>query len=360
MGRGHPFIVKSFHVRQSSFLNHLKHCQINSCLHDHANGNSVKIRVEEVIKSSIGEFQERLSIFKCLQKDWAQFGTPSFKGVHVLNGTIIDVPATDIILEPTSPIFAHVKKDTFTDTCGMAAHVNGRKAMEKAYFEYVERQSLIHMWLTKSEGEHIKPDLTNPSISRKYRLLTELLEKIYFVNISIRPDIYVIMTIGFDQQVFSVGLAAHRDINKAIESSIDEFIMIGESLISFKVETTGQPMASGNIFVDYFYNMERDEFYQEIKFLLESSSPMNKIEERTEEWNLRRSMKAYCEELDVDLYLVDIPMPIDTNSCKVVKLYSPDGYPHMHTELFDPSEYKISRSLKATFFPNQNRMIPFA
>lgn len=361
MLRGCPFIIKSFKIYQSPFLNRQKSCVVNSFLHPHASGYSKKNDVSELVRAAFGEFLERFAVFKCLKKDVDKSGDPYFMGFSLIDGKEIKVPAEHIVLNESSPIFKYCSKTPFTDTCGMAAHINSELAIEKAYLEFIERQSLIHSWLTIQPGIIIQPTFSDSYLSKKYNVLNSQLSHVYFINISIRKDIKVIMTIGYNETLFSIGLGAHWDLEKAIESSIDEFVMVFEGLAAHKIYERGKKSHTGNLYVDYFYNLDIEEFKKEIEYLLQYSEEVDFRDiEWEKDWSFKKSISEFHKELNIDLYVVHIPFPVHNNDAKIVKIYSPDAYPHMNTELFDPRDYKISQKLHATSFPNIYRMIPFA
>lgn len=62
------FIKKSMNIYQSAFLHRPKGCTINSYLHPGLEGFSKKNNVKNLMKSSIGEFEERLAGIKYLEK----------------------------------------------------------------------------------------------------------------------------------------------------------------------------------------------------------------------------------------------------------------------------------------------------
>ncbi|WDM20585.1 YcaO-like family protein [Paenibacillus polymyxa] len=357
-----PFILKKLNIYQSPFINRQKGCTISSFLNSEINGFSKKEDVYKLVKASLGEFQERLAAMKCLRKDDEDL-SPKFSAFSLLNGETIDVPADFLILNHHQPLFEKLQSTTFTDSCGTAAHIQSDLAIEKGYLEFIERQSLIYSWLSKDPGCRVPiENIKNTVLLKKYNSISSVLNHISFHNISIIEDIFVIMTIGFRDNIFSVGLGADWDLNKAINSSIDEFTMIYEGMISYK-GVHSEEFKTGNLYVDLFYSKNIKDFLNDISYLTNNTSYIkNKkiTETKTKEFLIRNSLQNIKKKFDIEIYAAQIPSPYEKSQVKVVKIFSPDAYPHINTTLFDPNEYKITRFMKRKSFPNIYKMIPFA
>lgn len=364
--KGSPFIVKSLRFRRSPFLDTPKHCAVESHVHQDIHGFSVNLNTGKLLKAAIGEYLERLAAFKCLHKNTSS--RPTFKAVSILNGTTIEIPASSVLLNYSLPIFNGVDESEkfhfFSDSCGTAAHLESERVIEKAYLEFIERQSFIHTWLAKRPGKRIPLEslqFDNEKVAKRIGFLKENLDNIQCFDISLVEDVKVILTIGYNSSVFSAGLSADWDLCKAVESSLNEFTMVLEGSIYNNHYLIDRRYESRNVYVAYFYSMKVEEFIESYEFLLTSSD--KDVDSSISTFNnvgVFESIKNFNSKFNIQLYTIQFPVPISDTFVKIVKVVSPDVYPHMQTELFDPEDYAISTKMGDSVFPNKYKKIPFA
>jgi ribosomal protein S12 methylthiotransferase accessory factor YcaO len=365
--RGCPFIIKSMMFRRSLFNNTPKHLALQSYIDEDTQGFSVNLSTTRLIKAAIGEYLERLAAFKYLRKSDSRH--PIFKGVNILNGEVIDIPAKSILLNYHLPIFKNLDESergvNFSDSCGTAAHIDSEKVIENAYLEFIERQSLIYTWLAKIPGRRINIEnilfKKNKSLDR-ISIMKNSLDQFDFFDISISKGVKVILTLGYNENVFSAGLGADWEWEDAIDSSLNEFTMVFEGSIYNHYYMKEKEFSSNNVYVNYFYNMKPHEFSESYSFLFNSSIDLESKElaEQNNFEGVFDHIKWFSEEMGISLYIVQIPLPVTSTFAKVVKIVSPDAYPHMQTELFDPEDYLISKKIGNSIFPNKYKRIPFA
>ncbi|MEI5908911.1 YcaO-like family protein [Bacillus spongiae] len=347
-------------LKRPLFLNGIKTCKVSSNLHVGTSGQSVGYSINKVVKASLGEHLERLSLFKSKLKpddERAMY----FDAFNILSGETIQVPTSDILLEYNLPFFKHYKNmdSLYSDTCGVAAHINSRDAMLSGFLEFVERQSLIHTWLTERIGTSVRLDtIKDEHLHKTIHHLKRFVNEIRLFNISISKHVYVILTLGFHDKYFSVGVSADPNLDKAINGSLNEFAMILEgSILAEKESMEEQPFHDSQLYSEIFYNLSVEDFRNKFKFLLQSP-PMDR-EVESKEYTFNQLIHNVSEELKIPIYCTFIPSFIESGPEKIVKVFSPDGYPHMNTELFDPEDFKISNSLPYNGFPNKGVHIPF-
>lgn len=356
-----PFILKSFSIYESVFYNRPKSCVIRSALHKEITGFSRKNNKVNLIKAALGEFQERLAGMKSLVKSE---GDIFFEGFNLTDGHKIGIPADFIVYDHTQPVFENYEETNYTDSSGSAAHTTSEEVLKKAYLEFVERQSLVYSWLSQHPGEVI--DIRSiPSFKIKllYNNLKSVVDNLYIYEISIVPEVYVILTLGYVKNIFSVGLGAGWNLIEAIQSSLDEFIMIFESMISNRF--FGNSKNSENLYVQEFYNKDINVFLEEVHYFLENDEPYNVSETSISGLSkdidiLQYSIGNMKKKFGIDIYATFISSPDKISSTKIVKVFSPDAYPHINTKLFDPNDYKITDNMSKKEFPNIYKMVPFA
>nr|WP_259547032.1 YcaO-like family protein [Heyndrickxia oleronia] len=352
-----PFILSTLNINKSIFSNDPHLCTVKSFVHSEAHGSSSGNMTLNTIKAALGESQERIALFYSLKKDKECIGNTKQVAFNLLDGSIIDVPHHLLYLNYDLPVFKFDKgKENFiSDSCGVAAHNFSADCIEKAFFEFIERQCLIHNWLSKGEGRKIPLNsLKDEMVKKKINLLKQYFEDIHILDISLFKGISVVIIIAVNENVYSVGLGSNFKRDYAISSALNEFNMIFGSVINkYKKD---RKISSNNIYVEQFYNMSREDFLIGYDYLINSQKEAENIP--YENQGINHVLKKIKEDFDMNIYATFIPIEFNCINTKVVKVFSPDGYPHMHTKSLDPYKYKISKMLPNNNFPNLGKPIP--
>lgn len=361
--KGSPFILSSFNVQQSLYLNDFKHGRANSTIKG-GSGGALRTNKNSVIKASLGEHLERLAAVKNYKKKFADQFNPMIPGFHLVTGEVVDLPAEKLFFNFDLPMFNFIpnKGELFNDSCGLAAHVQSLNAIKSGFNEFIERQSLIYNWLSESTGIQInlmgidKLD-TNDSLKRILQIAMSYSDKMYAFDISIIDGMYVVLTIGHNGAAFASGLGTDSNLLIALESSLNEYLMILDSCINIKFNP--QQYHSDNIYSSHFYSMDVDDFLDQFNYLINHPQQMN-VTSVAKEKNLGELIKDAHNKFQLNIYACFMPFPLKNINVKVVKVYSPEAYPHIWTKIFNPLDFEISKQLPSTPFPNKFRPIPFA
>lgn len=303
------------------------------------------------MQALIGEYIERDSLYY-------NNNTKILNAFCLTTGETIELPISDVLLNLNLPVMED-KIPTYLDTCGVATHTISSKALDNALSEFIERQSLITTWLTKSES--IEVDI---KLIEKYIDPTNVLIKNYdfFIrDISLWDFFYVILFVGYDfeKEKFIIGCSANSSFEKALMGAYDEAILMEHyyqqdglredgRLIEFKYEGT----ILKDAYAQNFYKKTVQEFYEDVFFLKEKCTKPSK-DYLVNKFDLKDLKKT-----GLKIYGTLVPCQNNKNF-KTVKVFSPDGYPHMSTDILEPEKYKISSLYNLEEFPNKGVMLPF-
>lgn len=366
--QGTPFILNKFQVRNNSYLNHHLRSEMNSGLIDNAGGVATRINKISAIKASIGEHLERICSVLNYTKINNDYETPFIECFNLLNGETTKVEAEKVFLNFNLPMFRNLvnKESLFNDSNGLASHIYSFNAIENGFKEFIERQSLIFNWLTKNPGERINYELLKNN-NQKYTNVLKLLhiakslsDEMFSFNISIVEGMFVIFTIGYKRNAFSAGLGADFDLNSAIESSLNEYLMILESSIALQANPENNNLSINiNKYAFIFYNMKIKQFIDDYEYLFNSKIVFNEAL-LLKKFDFNEVLLRVNQELNLNVFTCFLPHPIGSIDVKVVKVFSLEAYPSLDTELFDPSDFKISQYLPKREFYNKFKPIPFA
>ncbi|MGT2680193.1 hypothetical protein ACVRW7_03625 [Streptococcus ratti] len=234
-------------------------------------------------------------------------------------------------------------------------------AIEHAFYEFIERQSFVYSFVTQSAGitlSHLVKESSDFKLINKGN---------YYVNdISIVPNISVVIFIYWTNKHFSMGLGCHKNQYEAFLKAFKEASGFGNHLfpnvekekISFTDFISGQEYTH-NAYTDYF------EKHVSLKLLLETYNYL-KAAESLDNWILRDRTFSIDDFLIASNHL-NIPISLQLqetasamNYCKLVRVYSTEGFPSIDNTKIDPKNYKISYYKdKNQSFPNEKKYLPF-
>lgn len=308
--------------------------------------------LNSAIKSSLGEQLERFALFKGTSRN--------LESVPALNLLTLN---SEII--PSNFIRMIDNSERFTDSTGAAAGSTSKNAIQHGFFEFVERQSFIFSFLTKNKGKLIDSSIIKKSgidvlsLKRNYEITT-------IREISIYPNIKVIILIALNSKTrnFVIGLGSDFNIKKAIQKAYNEAL---EGFNDNKTSNNKRHYLknSGQEYSQRFYNqMSPEKMYEAYKFLFEKSSSTIVLSSNKKP-KIKQSVSIndihdFAVYFNSRIYLSFINNPRIGNKIKTIKIFSPDMYPHINTELINPSNYSFSFFKdKNQKFPNKGKYLPF-
>ncbi len=356
-----PFLLRNFSVKSKLFLDSYVYAQMSTSTD--SKGFGLRYNKISAIKAGLGEHIERLCAVSNFRKQEVVNSYPVIDCFNLLTGEFAKVQADKIFLNFDLPMFKHVETHNhFNDSCGLASHITSMEAIEGGLNEFIERQSLVTNWLTRSPGEKVSYPLLKEKNSQNIKLLKmiklveNMSDEIFSFNISLIEGIYVILTIGTKGIAFSSGIGTDSILEKAIEKSLNEYLMILEScLIREQINFRVVDKYAAN-----FYSLTSKEFLESYKFLLEGEDILSELAYSSQKNSMQNWILSLNEKYGLNIFACYLPHPIKHINSKVVKVFSPEGFPHIDTELFDPEEFEISKYLIGKNFYNKFKSIPFA
>lgn len=340
------YLSTDIFLKKSIYRKELLEIQIKNNYFKNISGHNVGRNNAKTIKSAFAEYYERINLLS-KQKGY-------LKSFRLLTGEESSINKKHILFN----------EESFNDTCGVASHINSIDSINNAFLEFLERQSLIYTWLNKFKGIKFDPNELknlNMKIRSKMDTLENFVDHIYLFNISIFSSVSVIFGIGIGKNNKCVGLSAHWNIIEAVNSTLDEMIeFFGSSFHkeeSMDINIENKENLNTEVsYMEYFDSLSVDELIEKYCFLIESS-PQRFEETNQDDTVLIDVVKKVEEEHGIQIFATQIPTRFAKDTFKVVKVFSPQGYPHMNIPLFsskDRSKYNVEMII------NQNvDLIPF-
>lgn len=347
-----PFTDFKIYANRDIFLEQGMQVITKSIIDSRMNGHAYNFESSKVIKASIGEWIERYSLInnKFEEEDLLE-------AFDLIKGNKINVPAPKVLI---------MDGEDFNDSCGISTHLNSDDVIKSAFYEFFERQTLVYRWLTKTSGKVINVNMINDNkIKTMYKKLYNFVDQLYLFDISLHHNIHVILAIGYSDYYKAIGLSADISLKNAITSSLEEFYQtFGESWNKRYLRKAGitkkQPLRnSSDVYKEYYNKIDPKTFESEYKFLIENCEGELSDVNNYMDIPFSEVLKNISEDLNLELYCCYIPCSLENLKTKMVKVFSPNGYPHMLPEVFTKEETHVNFGKGKRELPNQYNRIPF-
>jgi predicted nucleic-acid-binding protein len=348
--KGNPFMGNVVIVNRSNFLNETKQAFASTSINSSVTGHNSHFKLKNVIKSAIGEWIERASLFNDEYKD-----QDLLLALNILNGEIIEVEKDYILFKETT---------RFNDSCGVASHLNSDSVIKSGFYEYFERQSLVFNWLTESEGIIINyKDINHDYINHLINANKKFVDELYIFDISLHKSIKVIMALGFGQYYKSVGMSANFSSEQAIIGALEEMLQtFGQNWTKGYVDeiNNDKNYQKMDAYLEYYHRLKPDEMKEKYSYLINSKEEIQ-INDFLSHKNIfsTHNLKKISDDLNLQPYCTFIPPFYEGVNTKIIRVFSLDGYPHMHPPAFSEKETFLTFNKDVKDFPNAYKPIPF-
>lgn len=324
--------------------------------HQLVQGASTKPSRLEAGRAAVGELMERYVMGTA---PLAPFRS-TLPGYSLTAGQIADVPIEDVYFW----VLGRNGQPQAADSMGAASHVTSEKAIEAAWLEFIERQSLIYHWLTRTSGNLIPFQLLSTQTLRRLAPLRNFFDEVLIVDISLHPAVCVAVVMGFGTRFMGIGVAAHWNTSDAVDSAMRE---VFAQLIYYSPwcargrRTPFSTPSFDSIYAkNYYENYAPLSLRNDIEYLA-SGDPLQRNEpgESPHGAEMLEVIADVCQALRVKPVIVHLPNRVEGSPFRMVKMFSHGGYPHMRCDVLVPEDYPISFHRGLTTFPNRARLIPF-
>lgn len=347
---GTPFIGNNFVLDRPNFLDDGKQSFLLSPRHSNALGHNHNLEFDNVLKSSIGEWIERNSLYRFDKK-----GTMS-KAFSLLDGSETQIESEKIYF---------ADPEHFNDSCGVASHLNSNQTIHNAFMEFYERQCLVFTWLSKSKGKLLR--IKGDEFSDINNIATKLhnyIDEMYLLDISLHPSIHTVIGVGIGEHFKAIGLSSSFNLDNAIKDTLEEMLQgFGNKWTKHHInkfeENTSDEFAL-DLYDEYYNSLSPIDFKNEWAFLWADTNDVDYISNSD---NLRMSftekITEVCDDLGISPYCTFIPCFFNGFETKIVKVFAPDSYPHMFPRIFTEEQTTLDFNKNVSSFPNSYRQIPF-
>ena len=237
----------------------------------------------------------------------------------------------------------------FKDSSGVGAGQSSFKAIEHAFYEFIERQSMVYSFLMERPGKNLD------FLVGKNEKLFEMIPKgaKYLIrDISIVANVSVVVVIICHNGKFAMGLGADKLQLSATQKAINEAVGYNGQMVEDHENTMSfmDFSRSKNFPPDSYSRYMTEQFsgqklLETFNFFSKSTNARYWI--KREKFSLHDMIES-SSELNIPINIQFMPTYVDQNMVKVVYVNSPEAYQSINNISIDPDKYQI------TYFENLN------
>lgn len=367
--KGSPFPISSISIQKSSFRNNLTQTIVKGAFADGGLGSGYNVK--NALYSGIGEYLERITQIKPSHK----LKSPYLDAYNISTERIEKIPIENVLIFDSNVFYADTDFK-WNDSSGTAFHLYSYELLESSFSEFIERQSLVYNWLTKSPGKKIDLNRIGNDyfIKRTIQTLNGYFNKIELFDISIHPYCHVVLTIGTGDYCKMAGLGAGWNLSKAVFSSVKETLQSISTMIPSHLHDINPDLLEhlnrGPIpkpkdkYSAHFQKLSTEEFQEEFSYLSKGYLKVNEDlsnKYKPSHKNYLSVLKEISKDLNIELLICYIPSIIDNIPGSVVRIMGKGAFPHIKSDEFDPYDFTIKNidKLPIIKIPNWGRMIAF-
>lgn len=300
---------KNINRDRNPFLDKVSSSLIRDCLNN-IQGSSICKGSKKSVISALGEYFERLSFIKNIDL----LADNVIYGIGILNSKIYKINNND-----------KYYNSYFADTSGCACHINSISLIENSYLEFIERQSFVFRYLTKTVKYKLK-------ISEKLELIIPQIFKDFdFFNISLIDSCYVILAIGILDGNFYLGLGSNYNLDVAFKKSINELYQLKDNFckIKNKVNSKYSEDYFKNNYFDYYYIFTTERLKNAYSFLYNTDEKL--VKKLDDYYNFDISIKELSDLYNINPILFFLP---SSKGVKVSKIIDLNWFPSVNPNDF--------------------------
>lgn len=334
-------LVVNINRADRKFIDKFHTFSANNNLNESISGSATRPYQRESVLAGIGEYFERNAVF-ALNRN---FGNK--ERVGCLSLLTKKVNYFDICNEKY--------KIYFSDTCGCACHTNSNNLIKNCFSEFVERQSFMLRYLSKTAVYKLK---FGKNLFEK--LLPKELRHLKFYNISLVDSYFVILCIGTLNNDFYIGVGADFNLFNAIKNCIKEVMQINSFYTNKNKQNNKSYVKSRDKefkdYIDYFIELDSKTLENAYLFL-------DKFEEKNVEDSFLKSSYNISDTLDelYDKYKIEPYLFFMKNmyNFKIAKIVDFNWFPTLLPKAISEEKIKNIEKITGLTIDRKCNFIPF-
>ena len=310
---------------------------IKSFTNTAVSGYNVNIKMKSAILAALGEFIERdnfLSLGSLLRKN-------SIKGYSVIRKEVVEIDVLKIN-----------ERNLFTDSCGLASHTSSEKCVIHALCEFIERQSFVFNYLSKSPGKYIETDRIARAVDNR-----QYVSELKFFDISIVDGFFVVIGYGIIDDNFYIGLGSSLKLDQALANCVKELDQFRfhyrNNTNNVEAKRAQTPLED---YSDMFFAISTRKKYDAYSYLGKGSNGVIEDECAASYTDV---IKKLYEKYRIDPIVCYVNPQGYCRQSKNVKLIDLNWFPSMFPKKFSDDVYDFVESVTNATLDRECTFIPF-
>jgi len=332
--------------KKRTYLTEFKSCTINVSGHEDLTSSSISDKSQKLAcLAAIGELLERERLFTHtdLRKQTKKEVNEAYSIIRKEN----------IILDG---VYETNYKTSTIDSSSLASHTSSYDCIMNAFEEFVERQSYLLNYLSKTPCKKI--DLKgNGKYERIFRLFPD--SELSFYNISISEKIYVILAKAFYEDRFYVGLGCSTEIDTAIFKCIKELIQCKEVYENPNLEISE---LSGMNLSDYgriFFSIEPIKLWRAYDYLDLEKETIDYKDLNDQEFNIHEIALELNKKYQMNPMIINMGSARKNKLHKVVRVIDLKWFKSLMVKFYIPEELEHIEKVTGKKLDRNCTFIPF-
>jgi hypothetical protein len=337
-------LYASYRYESSNFLSNGIFSFFKSEVNNGISGSGVNLKSKQLsLLAGLGEFLERETFIS------GNVRNKHYKGNGIYGYSFIQNKAVKI---EYSRVFGNDK--ILADSCGMASHMNSRLCVMEAMREFIERQSYIFNYLSKSKGIIIDLDGID-----KYKFILNKFEKLKFYNISLLEDYYVILSKAYHNGEFYVGLGASDDIDTALKSAIKELFQMKHGYKNLDKKRSRSTKIKEFDYSKIFFGLPTNLLINAYLYLDKEPLKIKYEDCSNKEFNLGSVIRSLNLKYEMDPLIVFIKPFRDIKNLKIAKVLDLNWFPNLMPRFYDDKVYDFVERVTNVKLDRACNTLPF-
>lgn len=322
-------------LKKSTFLSDLDYVNIQSEVGEGISGNCVSLTAKGALLPALGEFFEREKMNYVSEYS-------SICAISARNSNQKRKQFTNI---------GHL--DFVQDSCGLASFTDSRNAFQNSLEEFVERQSLIFNYLSKSTGNIIKSTDVHFDIPNRYK-------KFNFWDISLVNSCFVFIGLGKFSGEFFIGLGSSTNAEIAMKRCIkelDQFFAAESFKKSSKIQVkkVGSNQNQVQDYNDLFAMLTSNELLNAYNYLFSSKNNFVYHQEH----DIQEVLDDLYNKYKIDPYITFFRSPRKKLNQKIIKAFDLNWFPNMKPSSFKEEQYDFVERVTGKQLDRKCNVLPF-
>lgn len=330
-----------------TFTTNQKSCKLSVDDFDnlHASGNS-NYSIEKATLCAIGEFVERETMFENAFDYKHGVKDSNTLGYSIARNCVVDLEMD----------FSENFDKYFQDSCAMASHTSSEDCLLNALCEYVERQSFLFSYLSKTPALFIDFGIKN-DFHDTFALFPD--SQLKFYQISLSEVVKVVFAKAYYKGKVMIGLGSSTNIKDAMDKCIKElhqckevYDLAGDKRVDIKGLKYGE-------YGKVFFSLDPKRIWNAYEYLDSTNKSVLYLDHEQTPVSIKKFCVELYEKYKMDPIIVYLNRRRNCSTHKVIKILDTKWFNSLLVKNYSPDLFVFVESVTGRQLDKKCTFIPF-